>query len=148
MSLSSPTEKMSKSAPQRNSRILISDSSEEIRGKIMSALTDNVSGVSHDREGRPGVTNLVELMYHFDAGGAESPQALAQDLKDMTMRALKEKVAETVEEGVRDIRGRYEELMGGDQKVLLDYAEDGARRAESIAEETMERVRPALGLQW
>lgn len=143
-----PTKKMSKSDPNPKSRVLITDSKAEIHGKLRSALTDSIEGVTYDREKRPGVSNLIDLMYHFEKTGAASPEELAIDLKNLSMRALKERVANSIDQGISDIRGRYEELMGGDQKVLVQHAEDGARRAEEIAEETMKRVRGAMGIGW
>jgi tryptophanyl-tRNA synthetase len=148
MSLADPTKKMSKSDPKLKSRILITDSREEIHGKLRTALTDSIEGVSYDRQNRPGVSNLVDLMYHFDDVGAASPEELANELKALSMRALKEKVADTIDKGIRDTRGRYQDLMGADQKQLIEHAEDGAKRAEEIAEETMERVRRAIGMGW
>lgn len=111
-------------------------------------MTDAVNSVTYDAKGRPGVSNLVDMMYYFDESVAGSPEELADDLHSLSMKALKEKVADTVDGGTRDIRGRYEELMGGDQKDLVAHAEDGARRAEDIAEGTMERVRDAMGMRW
>jgi tryptophanyl-tRNA synthetase len=148
MSLADPMKKMSKSDPKPKSRILITDSREEIQSKLRTALTDSIEGVSYDRQNRPGVSNLVDLMYHFDDVGAASPEELADELKALSMRALKEKVAETIDKGIRDMRGRYQDLMGADQKRLIEHAEDGAKRAEDIAEETMERVRRATGMGW
>lgn len=148
MSLVDPTKKMSKSDPKSKSRILITDSKEEIHDKLRTALTDSIEGVSYDREGRPGVSNLVDLMYHFDMSAAASPEELTKDLKDLTLRALKEKVADTIDAGIRDTRERYEGLMGGDHKQLIEHAEEGARRAEEMAEITMKRVRHAMGMGW
>jgi tryptophanyl-tRNA synthetase len=148
MSLVDPTKKMSKSDPKPRSRILITDSREEIHGKLRTALTDSIEGVSYDRDGRPGVSNLVDLLYHFGESVAASPEELARDLKDLSMRALKEKVADTIDAGIRDTRERYGELMGGDQKQLIEQAEEGAKRAEEMAEATMKRVRGAMGIGW
>jgi tryptophanyl-tRNA synthetase len=148
MSLTDPTKKMSKSDPKPKSRILITDSRDEIHNKLKTALTDSIEGVSYDREKRPGVANLVDLLYRFDESVAASPEELASELKNLSMRALKEKVTDTVDEGIRDVRGRYEELMGGSQKELVEVAEEGARRAEEIAEETTRRVRTAMGMGW
>ncbi|QRD00543.1 tryptophan--tRNA (Trp) ligase, partial [Parastagonospora nodorum SN15] len=148
MSLTDPTKKMSKSDPKPKSRILITDSKDVIHNKLRTALTDSIEGVSYDPEKRPGVSNLVDLLYHFDDSVAASPEELAGELKDLSMRALKEKVADTVEVGIRDIRERYKSLMDGDQKELVEHAEEGARRAEEIAEATMKRVREAMGMGW
>ncbi|KNG47198.1 tryptophanyl-trna synthetase [Stemphylium lycopersici] len=148
MSLAEPTKKMSKSDAKPKSRILITDTREEIHRKLKTALTDSIEGVSYDREKRPGVSNLVDLMYHFDDSAAASPEELANDLKNVSMRSLKEKVADTIDTGIKDIRGRYQDLMGGDQKELIKHAQEGGERAESIAEKTMKRVRSAMGIGW
>ncbi|CAN9105394.1 unnamed protein product [Alternaria alternata] len=146
--LLSPAKRMSKSDPKPKSRIMITDSKEQIHAKLKTALTDSIEGVSYDRESRPGVSNLIDLMYHFDDSLAASPEDLANDLKDLSMRALKEKVADTVDMGISDIRQRYHGLMSGDQKELVQCAEEGARKAEEIAESTMQRVRKAMGMAW
>lgn len=148
MSLVEPAKKMSKSDPRPKSRVLITDSRETIHNKLKSALTDSTEGVSYDRQGRPGVSNLIDLIYHFDQAGAASPEDLAHDLKDLSMRALKEKAADTIDISISPIRERYEELMGGDQRELVEHAQDGARKAEAIAESTMLRVRNAMGIGW
>ncbi|KAL1793437.1 hypothetical protein ACET3X_008419 [Alternaria dauci] len=148
MSLTEPTKKMSKSDPKPKSRIMITDSKEQIYAKLKTALTDSIEGVSYDRESRPGVSNLVDLLYHFDHSLAASPEDLANDLKDLSMRALKEKVAETVDRGISDTRQRYQDLMNGDQKELVQCVEEGAQKAEKIAESTMQRVRKAIGMAW
>ncbi|KAF2630476.1 tryptophanyl-tRNA synthetase-like protein [Macroventuria anomochaeta] len=148
MSLAEPTKKMSKSDPKPKSRILITDSRETIHSKLRSALTDSIEGVSYDREARPGVSNLVDLIHHFDQAGAASPEELAQDLKGLSMRALKEKAADSVDKSIKPIRERYEELMSGDQKKLISHAESGARKAEAMAESTMQRIRNAMGIGW
>jgi tryptophanyl-tRNA synthetase len=149
MSLTDPTKKMSKSDPRPKSRILITDSREQIHNKLKTALTDSIEGVSYDRENRPGVSNLIDMLYHFDeSAAAATPQQLADDLRDLSMRALKEKVADTIDTGIREIRGRYDELIGGDERKLIEHAGEGARRAETMAETTMLNVRSAMGLRW
>jgi tryptophanyl-tRNA synthetase len=148
MSLAEPTKKMSKSDPKPKSRILITDSREAIHTKLRSALTDSIEGVSYDPEARPGVSNLVDLIFHFDQAGPASPEELALDLKHLSMRALKEKAADTIDRSIAPVRERYEELMSGDQKELVAHAEHGAQKAEAIAETTMQRIRTAMGMGW
>lgn len=148
MSLVQPNKKMSKSDPNPKSRILITDSRDAIHKKLRSALTDSIEGVSYDREARPGVSNLVDLIYHFGEAGAASPEELAQDLKNLSMRALKERAADTVDKNIAPIRERYDQLMSGDQKELVTHAENGAQKAEDIAESTMLRIRSAMGMGW
>jgi len=146
MSLTQPTKKMSKSDADPKSRILITDSYDVIKRKIKSALTDSIEGVSYETERRPGVSNLVELMWHLDPQGTKSPVELASGLKGLSLRALKERVAEAVEAEVSGVRERYRGLVDGNGWGLEVTAEDGGRRARKRAEETMEEVRKAVGL--
>ena len=148
MSLAEPTKKMSKSDPKLKSRILITDSRDVIQSKLRTAPTDSIQGISYDRAARPGVSNLVDLLFHFDPAGAASPEELARDIKDLKMRMFKERITDAIDGGLKDIRGRYEELMGANQKELDVLADEGAQRAESRAEETMKKVRDVMGLGW
>ncbi|KAF2181867.1 tryptophanyl-tRNA synthetase [Zopfia rhizophila CBS 207.26] len=148
MSLTQPTKKMSKSDQDVKSRILITDSREEIFKKVKSALTDSIEGVSYDPSTRPGVSNLVEIMYYMDESVADSPKALTQDLRELSMRALKELVADTINVHIRDVRERYQGVMygGGNGNSLGEIGEEGAGRARESAGRTMGIVREAMGL--
>lgn len=148
MSLKEPTKKMSKSDPNSRSRILITDSQEEILAKVKVALTDSIEGVSYDREKRPGVSNLIDLMYHFGGFKADTPQELAEQFANSSLRGLKEETARLIDESIAPIRDRYQELMSGDQRKLVQNAKEGATRAEDIAKETMKRVRRTMGMHW
>jgi len=88
---------------------------------------------------------LIEIMFHLDPSVAPSCEALAKDMEGLSMRALKERVVGTMERELRDVRGRYESLMFGDQKVLEEVAEEGGRKARESAEVTMKEVREAVG---
>lgn len=63
----------------------------------------------------------------------------------LSMRGLKEKVADAVAEGLVGIRRGYEMIV--EDKAYLDgIAKKGMDRAEESAQSTMQRVRKALGL--
>lgn len=138
---------MSKSDPNPKSRILITDSREEIDRKIKSALTDSTEGVSHDPVARPGVSNLVSIMFHLSSEGHASPSELARSCENLSMRAFKEAVAESVDAELREIRGRYQEILARDNgRYLQTVAEEGAMKARASAAFTMADVRAAIGL--
>jgi tryptophanyl-tRNA synthetase len=61
MSLQDPTAKMSKSDPNHAATVFITDRPEEIRKKIMSAVTDSSAEVRAGAD-KPGVTNLLSIM--------------------------------------------------------------------------------------
>ncbi|KAF2854329.1 tryptophanyl-tRNA synthetase-like protein [Plenodomus tracheiphilus IPT5] len=146
MDLRNPAVKMSKSAPNPSSRILINDSKDIIHQKLKSAVTDSIEGVSYDHQERPGVSNLVDIMYYMNESVAESPQELAKDMKLLSMRALKEKVADTVDENLRDVRERYEEILGAQQAKLREGLNQSSRKANLQASNKLKETREVMGL--
>ncbi|KAI9661668.1 MAG: Tryptophan--tRNA ligase, mitochondrial [Bathelium mastoideum] len=85
MSLTEPHLKMSKSHANPKSRILITDGCEEIEKKIKGALTDSVSGISYDLVERPGVSNLLDIMFHLqDDNKQASLEELVKDCVELT----------------------------------------------------------------
>ncbi|GAM88432.1 hypothetical protein ANO11243_064650 [Dothideomycetidae sp. 11243] len=146
MALDRPTLKMSKSHPNPKSRIQLTDSRDDIHKKIKVALTDSVEGVTYDPDTRPGVSNLLELLYHLSPSEVSSPAALVKDFEGMSLKALKTRVAEKVDETVAPIRDRYERIMSDGGRAVDDAAAMGAEKATASAEATMRLVREAVGL--
>ncbi|EME81677.1 uncharacterized protein MYCFIDRAFT_211434 [Pseudocercospora fijiensis CIRAD86] len=146
MSLAKATSKMSKSDQNSKSRILLTDSGETIRAKVKSAVTDSVEGISYDPENRPGVANLIDIMFYSmgsEAGG--SPQDLAREMEGMHLKVLKERTADAVDKLVAPVRERYAVIIE-DEKLLEEVAQNGAEKARASALQTMEKVRRAIGL--
>ncbi|KAH0017301.1 tryptophanyl-tRNA synthetase, partial [Aureobasidium melanogenum] len=147
MALDRPTQKMSKSAPNPKSRILITDSSSVISKKLRVALTDSIEGVTYDPSTRPGVSNLTEIAFNLDSSnhGAASPADYAKEFEGLSLKALKEKVAEVVDGHLAPIRAKFEEIVGGDGKIIEEAAQTGAEKARKSAEVTMQAVKHAVG---
>jgi len=146
MSLTQPHLKMSKSHENPKSRILISDSRDEITKKIKSALTDSITGITYDPQQRPGVSNLIEILYHLDGTDTRSCGELAHDYRDLSMRAFKEKVADSIDKRLSSIRDKYEDILHDSHTHWLsDMNEEGSRKARASADATMALVREAVG---
>ncbi|EXJ63049.1 tryptophanyl-tRNA synthetase [Cladophialophora yegresii CBS 114405] len=146
MSLKRPEHKMSKSDPDPKSRVLITDSPEEIHAKIRGAVTDSEPGISYDPERRPGVSNLVEILKHVTES-REPSEFIAKDNADVSMRAFKELIADEIIIALRGIRERFQELMADkDAKRLRSEIENGGAKARRKARLTMGDVSQALGL--
>lgn len=150
MSLTDPTSKMSKSHSNPKSRILLTDPEATIKSKLKSAITDSISGVTYDPTNRPGVSNLLDIIYHSEvAAGSESTQpdqhALAKDMANMSLRVVKERAFEAVETILRPIRDNYADIISNDQ-LLERVAQEGAEKARDSASTTMVGVREAIGL--
>lgn len=70
---------MSKSAVNPKSRILISDSKDEIEMKIRKAVTDSETHISYDPVRRPGISNLLCILHQcrrLVAGPKPTPQSV------------------------------------------------------------------------
>lgn len=150
MSLKEPQLKMSKSHADPKSRILITDSADEIHTKIKEALTDSKSGVTYDPRGRPGVSNLIEILKH-STGSSSSCEELAEDLSNLTMRQLKDHVGRAVVKCLSGIRESYHELMLPSNSMLTLARERGRILASKRASHTMKLVREQVGMrdeQW
>ena len=137
---------MSKSATDPRSRILLTDSAEEIRAKIGVAVTDSMPGITYDSALRPGVSNLIEILGHMD--GRTDFEAVAGEFEGHSLKSLKERVADRVVEELSGIRREYGVIMREDGIDYLDHvAAKGAEKAQQSAESTLDRVRKAVGLQ-
>ena len=62
MDLQEPEKKMSTTGGTAQGTVLIVDPPDVVRKKVKSAVTDSGREVRHDREGKPGVSNLIEIM--------------------------------------------------------------------------------------
>lgn len=147
MSLQEPHLKMSKSHSDPRSRILITDTPETILKKMMAALTDSTNSVSYDTEKRPGVSNLLQLLSHFDAAG-RSAEALGSEFgsQGLGLGQFKKVVAETIAEHLAPVRSKYEQVLAEDGGKYLDHVEkQGAIKARESANATMALVREAVG---
>jgi tryptophanyl-tRNA synthetase len=147
MSLTEPTSKMSKSHTNPKSRILLTDSAETIKSKINSAVTDSLDGITYDPQQRPGVSNLLDLMYHCTdpSGTSGGQEALAKEMEGMSLRIVKERAAEAVEKVVGPIREKYAGIVAH-EPLLADVASQGAEKARESAESTLAAVKKAVGL--
>ncbi len=140
MSLTDPTTKMSKSDPNPKSRIDVLDSPDEVRKKIMSAVTDSEPTVRFDRAQKPGISNLLEIM---SACTGRSIDDLAMEYADGGYGVFKEAVAEAVIAELAPIRSIYQNLDDADVARILQR---GALDARTKAEGYQQEVRDAVGL--
>ncbi|RYP26536.1 hypothetical protein DL767_007987 [Monosporascus sp. MG133] len=146
MSLVNPLNKMSKSTPNHRSRILITASPDEIRQRIMGAVTDSLRTVTYEPVARPGVANLLEILSQCSPGNP-TPAALASELRGAGLGDLKKQVTAAVTGELAGIRDRYEEVLGSKGGKYLDEIQATcAEKARRRAAETMRIVRDVVGL--
>ena len=138
--LASPEAKMSKSTPNTAGVLLLDDSPEVLRRKVMRAVTDSENEVRYDPQGKPGVSNLLDILAAC-AGG--DPRALAKSFD--RYGELKAAVADAVLGTVEPLRARSAELVQRPEYVRT-VLRDGAIRARELGEAKLVQVRNALGL--
>jgi tryptophanyl-tRNA synthetase len=140
MDLQEPTNKMSKSGDGEAGIIYLLDDPAAIVKKFKRAVTDSDNEVAFDRERKPGVSNLLEILA---AATNESPASLATTYTQYGK--LKQDTGEAVAEMLRPIQARYHELMS-DPAELSNLLALGKERASKVAQATLARAHSAIGL--
>ena len=141
MSLTDGTKKMSKSDESELSRINLLDPPDVIQKKIKKCKTDPIKGLVFDDPDRPECNNLLTL-YTILSGKSKSDVAIKA--QDMGWGQFKPLLTETVIESLKPIQDKYQSIMD-DKNYLQSVLKDGQHKAETVANETLIRVKNALG---
>jgi tryptophanyl-tRNA synthetase len=141
MSLTDGTKKMSKSDESELSRINLLDPPDVIQKKIKKCKTDPIKGMVFDDPDRPECHNLLTL-YSILSGKAKAEVAL--EAQEMGWGQFKPLLTETVIESLKPIQDKYQSIMD-DKGYLQSVLKDGQHKAETVANETLIRVKNALG---
>ena len=143
MDLADPTRKMSKSTAEGAGVVRLLDGPDVVRRKVARAVTDSDTGadaVRHDREAKPGVSNLLDIGAACLGIGPDELAAQAP-----TYGALKKLVTDAVVEVLAPVQRRYAELVRDPDQVDSVFA-DGAARCVEETTPVLESARVAMGL--
>ncbi|MFJ4617229.1 tryptophan--tRNA ligase [Streptomyces sp. NPDC088812] len=140
MNLQEPTSKMGKSDDSGPGIVYLLDEPDVVRRKIARAVTDSGRDVVYDREGRPGVANLLEILAACTGGDPESLGGAYE-----SYGALKKDTAEAVVEALRPLQARHKELCA-DPAYVEAVLGEGARKARAIARPVVDAAYRAIGL--
>jgi len=140
MSLQDPKKKMSKSVPP--SCLYIFDEPEQIKKKIMSAVTDTGKEIKYDLEKKPGLSNLLTIYSLFSG---KTIKELEKKFKTAGYAKFKGSLADLLIEKLEPARKKRRELLAREVYVQ-EILKQGAKKARGIAEETMAEVRKKTGL--
>ena len=139
-SLQDPTSKMSKSDPNDNAIITLSDDADTIRRKFRRAVTDSDTCVRFG-EDKPAISNLLTI-YSLTSG--ESIADAEQRFAGKGYGVFKEAVAEAVIATVEPIQQEQQRLLK-DKAYLEAVLKQGADTAERIASKTLAKVYRKIG---
>lgn len=133
MSLNDPTKKMSKSLGD-SSYVAIRDDEATIAKKIKKAVADE-----------QGVKNLLELYSYF--AKVEDYKTMLDEHKNGTLMnsKLKDELTKAIIDFLRPIQIKIKKLEANPNKVYK-ILEDGEKKAQAIATQTMQKTRKKVGL--
>lgn len=143
MALQDPTKKMSKSDENRNNVITLLEESKSIVKKIKRAVTDSDEPpvIKYDKNLKPGVSNLLELMSSVTD---KSIDDLVASFEGKMYGHLKTETADAVVAFLEPIQKRFAELRS-DESYLRKVFEEGALKANEKAQKTLKEVQNAIG---
>jgi tryptophanyl-tRNA synthetase len=140
MSLRDGTKKMSKSDTSDMSRINLTDTADDIAGKIRKAKSDSVEGVGYDPSARPEASNLLTIY----AALAGRPRAdVEREFASAQFSAFKSRLADLAVERLAPIASEMRRLLsdpGHIDRILRDGAERAAAAARPVLDETYRMV--------
>jgi tryptophanyl-tRNA synthetase len=140
MDLQHPENKMSKSVRSPLGTVGLLDSPEDVTRKVRKAVTDTDGEMRYDRETKPGLANLLDLL----AGATgRTPQQVAEGYT--RYGDLKNDVAEALVALLAPVRQRRAEL-DADPAYVESVLVTGAARAHEVAATVYMRAADAVGL--
>ena len=142
MSLGDATKKMSKSVGEEKDRILLTDSDDEIAKKIKVAKTDAIMGIYYDKENRPEVSNLLNIMSSITH---KSVEELSEKYKNTGTKVFKDDLTQVLIDELSGFREKFNEYRK-DEENLLTILEKGREVASEKASKKMAEIRKIVGL--
>jgi tryptophanyl-tRNA synthetase len=139
MGLDDPSKKMSKSAPSEYNYIALSDTPDQVRRKIMKAVTDSGSEIAYGDE-KPALKNLINI---YSLLSDETPEAIISKFSGKGYGDFKKDLAEVVVAFLAPLQERVAALS--DEEVLKTLAE-GREKIRKVAEKKMREVSEKVGL--
>ena len=160
MSLQNPKKKMSKSDNPAGC-ISLFEEPEVIQKKIAAAVTDTGKSVRYDPEKKPGISNLLTIYSLFtqarqsrakgedetlvSSTGGKSIKDLEKKFKSKGYAEFKKSLTELLINSLEPFRRKRKELILREVYVK-EILEQGKRRAQIIAQSTMQEVKKKMGL--
>jgi tryptophanyl-tRNA synthetase len=139
MSLSDPTKKMSKSDPKGN--IDLNEPLASVKKKIMSAVTDSGNTIYFNPDEKPGISNLLTILASIRGLSIPEVELL---VKDFSYGQFKTLVSDEVLALLTDLQSKYNHII--QSGYVFDVLEKGKKKAELIANATLNEVKKAIGL--
>lgn len=143
MSLQNPEAKMSKSDVNEKSFVSLLDPPNKILKKLKSAVTDSDMEIRFDRQNKPGVSNLLEIIAGVTGKTVEEVESGYQ--AGDGYGKLKVDAGEAIVALVEPVQKQYSEIRN-DKTMLDSILKLGAEKASERAEVQLNKVKNTIGL--
>lgn len=140
MDLQDPTKKMSKSADNPNSYILIMDPPEVIRKKISRCVTDSIGVVKYCDE-QPGIKNLITILSVITG---MTPQEIEKKYEGQGYAQFKLDVAEAIVGELEPIQKRVNDILNN-KEYLESIYKKGAEKAQYVSNKVLRKMQKKIG---
>lgn len=140
MSLQQPTKKMSKSA-EDNGTILLLDEPALIMKKVKRAVTDSENKIYYDQRTKPGVSNLMTI---YSAISGLSLAEVTERYDGHGYGQFKADVGQLIVDLLTPLQERYHEILASDE--LDEVLTEGAKQAAAVANANLHQAEYAMGL--
>ena len=144
MSLRDGTKKMSKSDISEYSRILMTDSNDQITTKIKKAKTDSMNMPMNldEAEKRPEINNLLNI---YCSCTNKKKDEIISNFSGKEISFFKKSLTEVLVTAVEPISTKTKELLN-DEKYLDEILITGAENARNIAQEKIQEIYKIVGM--
>lgn len=139
MNLLDPTQKMSKSSPK--GVIFLKDDADTILKKIMKSVTDSENVIKYDVNKKPGISNLLSI---YAALKDCSIQVCEKHFKNYSYADFKKEVAKLVIQKISALQKKYNHILKSN--IVYQVLQDGAKKANQIANEKLKKIKTVIGL--
>jgi tryptophanyl-tRNA synthetase len=143
MSLRDAKNKMSKSDTNPLSRIELTDSPDVIKSKIQKSVTDSDNHISYDSEGRPGISNLIDIYCAFSGETIENVCSKYQNIERFKS-VFKEDLTSLLVEKLSPIRLEIQKL-DDEELYVEEILKNGSKKAIELANSTLTDVKTLVG---
>ena len=145
MSLRDGTKKMSKSDTSSYSRILMTDTNDDIKNKIKKSKTDSFKMPSDESSlvDRPEISNLINI---FSAASGQSKNDVIKEFSEREISEFKSELTDVLIDLIEPISGEIKRLII-DQSFLNEVLHKGSERAKSISTMNISELHNLMGLK-
>ena len=141
MSLSEPRKKMSKTGNPKGC-IGIFEKPQEIRKKIMVAVTDSGKTIKYNPKRKPGISNLLTI---YSLASGKDIKTLEKEFSGKGYGELKKNLAATLIDFLSPFRKKRKELLSR-RVYIKEILKRGRGQAQIQARSTIKRVKEKMGL--